>query len=318
MARDASDAGREPFDHIVDRRSLLKGMAALGAGAGLAACGFRPGFGHGDGHGPPWGRVARPGDRPFPRVPEGTDMLPEIEHVVVLMMENHSYDSYFGALRRRGDGFRYAPDGKPRNANPDGTGNLVRAFHMPSTCQLHALPGQDWNRSHTSWDGGRNDGFVRGVDRGVDGLLGPDRPPLLLRAREHVPARGPLVRLGARADLPEPPVPHGRHRVGQREHVGRVAHWLPAAERDDLRPLPCARHLVAELLHGPAVGRDHLQDAAGLPAELLADQPVLRGCRRGHAAVLQPRRPELRHRVRGEPPGPPARRADGGEGRSTR
>ena len=164
MARETPDRGREPSDRSIDRRTLLKGMAALGAGAGLAACGFRPGsghgFGNGHGQGPPWGRVLRPGDRPFPRVPEGTDMLPEIEHVVVLMMENHSYDSYFGALRRA-DGFRFAPDGKPRNANPDGNGNLVRSFHMPSTCQLHALPGQDWNRSHTSWDGGRNDGFVK-------------------------------------------------------------------------------------------------------------------------------------------------------------
>jgi phospholipase C len=143
-------------DDRFDRRTLLKGMAALGAGAGLAACGWRP-HGHGGGS---WGRVLPPGSRPFPRIPEGTDMLPEIEHVVVLMMENHSYDSYFGALRRA-DGFRFGPDGKPRNANPDGNGNLIRSFHMPSTCQLHALPGQDWNRSHTSWDGGRNDGFVR-------------------------------------------------------------------------------------------------------------------------------------------------------------
>jgi Phospholipase C len=155
MSGDTSDNSRDRFDRTFDRRTLMKGMAALGAGAALGACRFRPGEG-----GPPWGRVLRPGTRPFPRIPEGTDMLPEIEHVVVLMMENHSYDSYFGALRV-GDGFRFAPDGKPRNANPDGNGNLVRAFHMPSTCQLHALPGQDWNRSHRSWDNGRNDGFVQ-------------------------------------------------------------------------------------------------------------------------------------------------------------
>ena len=33
---------------------------------------------------------------------------------------------------------------------------------MPSTCQLDSHPGQDWNASHTSFDGGRNDGFVSG------------------------------------------------------------------------------------------------------------------------------------------------------------
>lgn len=156
MERDTSDNGPGVFDRQFDRRSLLKGMAFVGAGAALGACRFQPGHNPG---GPPWGRGLPPGTRPFPRVPEGTDMLPEIEHVVVIMMENHSYDSYLGALGR-GDGFSFAPDGKPRNANPDGTGNLVRAFHMPSTCQLHALPGQDWERSHRSWDNGRNDGFV--------------------------------------------------------------------------------------------------------------------------------------------------------------
>jgi phospholipase C len=49
--------------------------------------------------------------RPFPDRPEGSDNLPEIGHVLVLMMENHSYDNYLGMLGRgpgedpRGDGF---------------------------------------------------------------------------------------------------------------------------------------------------------------------------------------------------------------------
>jgi phospholipase C len=36
----------------------------------------------------------------------GTDSLPQIEHIVILMMENHSYDNYLGMLGGRGDGFR--------------------------------------------------------------------------------------------------------------------------------------------------------------------------------------------------------------------
>ena len=34
-------------------------------------------------------RHNRPGDRPHPSRPVGTDMLPQIKHIVVLMMENH-------------------------------------------------------------------------------------------------------------------------------------------------------------------------------------------------------------------------------------
>ena len=46
----------------------------------------------------------RPGQRPQPDLPEGTDLLPQIKHIVVLMMENHSYDNYLGTLTGRGDG----------------------------------------------------------------------------------------------------------------------------------------------------------------------------------------------------------------------
>ena len=53
-------------------------------------------------------------------------------------------------------------DGVPTAANPDGNGNLIHAFHMPSTCQLDGHPSQSWNASHISYDGGRNDGFVLG------------------------------------------------------------------------------------------------------------------------------------------------------------
>ena len=57
-----------------------------------------------------------PGERPFPDRPEGTDTLPQIDHFLVLMMENHSYDNYLGMLGRgageqpRGDGFTIGPD----------------------------------------------------------------------------------------------------------------------------------------------------------------------------------------------------------------
>jgi phospholipase C len=74
------------------------------------------------------------------------------------MMENHSYDDHFGMLKR-GDGFKLGSDGLPIDANPY-QGKLLKAFHMPSTCQLHAHPAQDWDDSHRSYNHGRNDGFA--------------------------------------------------------------------------------------------------------------------------------------------------------------
>jgi phospholipase C len=104
--------------------------------------------------------IRKPGSRPNPTLPEGTDTMPKIEHIVVVMQENHSYDSYFGALAGRGDGFKLDAQGKPLDANPDGKGGYVKAFHMPSECQISAHPGQNWVASHASWNRGKNDGFV--------------------------------------------------------------------------------------------------------------------------------------------------------------
>jgi phospholipase C len=104
--------------------------------------------------------VLRPDTRPFPTRPAGTDMLAAIEHIVVLMMENHSYDNYLGTLRRA-DGLPRGADDRPLAVNHDATGSPVHSFHLASTCQQKTKPSQTWNDSHIQFNGGRNDGFVR-------------------------------------------------------------------------------------------------------------------------------------------------------------
>src|SRR5579862_1254823 len=101
-----------------------------------------------------------PGSRPRPALAEGTDLLPAIKHIVVLMMENHSYDNYLGMLQGRGAGFTLGADGKPEAANRDQDGNLVRAFHQPSALQRAGVPSQSWHATHCQWGKGACDGFV--------------------------------------------------------------------------------------------------------------------------------------------------------------
>ena len=140
------------------RRGLLKaGMiagAVAGTGAWRSAAGPAPSQA---------GRhLRKPGSLPYPNLPMGTDTIPQIEHIVVAMMENHSYDNRLGMLPRRGaDGFRLGPDGLPTATNPYPNGDLQHAFHMPTTCQVNGEPAQDWLNSHIQWDKGRNDGFVK-------------------------------------------------------------------------------------------------------------------------------------------------------------
>lgn len=103
---------------------------------------------------------AGPGRLPSPDQPAGTDLLPEIGHVVILMKENHSFDNYFGMLGR-GEGFTLDGQGQPTNSNPDVDGNPVRVHHLASPWQPWRGLDQHWNASHEQWNNGANDGFVR-------------------------------------------------------------------------------------------------------------------------------------------------------------
>ena len=139
----------------ISRRQVLRGAGLLGLGLTFGS----------------WPSLAEakamraPGSLPYPKLPEGTDTLPQIEHIIILMMENHSFDNYFGMLNSH-VGFPLKK-GVPKAANPDGNGNLIHAFHMPSACQLDGAPSQAWNASHISYDNGKNDGFVIGSNSAV-------------------------------------------------------------------------------------------------------------------------------------------------------
>jgi phospholipase C len=113
-------------------------------------------------------RLARrqpgPQGRPNPDLTAGTDTLPQIEHIVILMMENHSYDNYFGVLDH-GDGLELDQQGRPLATNPSADGTPVRMRRFNGTVQQPEVPTQSWNASHIQWDGGANTGFVRSVEQ---------------------------------------------------------------------------------------------------------------------------------------------------------
>jgi len=107
----------------------------------------------------------RPGSRPEPSRPAGTDLLPQIEHIVVLMMENHSYDNYFGMLQGRGEGFPIGADGEPAVWNQGTGGESVRAHHLHSTDQHPQAPSQSWHASHLQLGDGNCEGFVASTQK---------------------------------------------------------------------------------------------------------------------------------------------------------
>jgi phospholipase C len=108
--------------------------------------------------------------RPQPMVGMGSDCLPQIEHIVILMMENHSYDNYLGMLEGRGDGLQLDSYGMPSATNLAGDGTVVQLRRFAGTRQKSGVPTQSWNASHIQWDQGTCAGFVRSIEQTVPGL----------------------------------------------------------------------------------------------------------------------------------------------------
>ena len=143
----------------LSRRQLLGGglvgaAAVVGAAASPGSAGAARA-----GRVPRRPRIQRtPGARPRADLAPGTDQVPQIQHIVVVMMENHSFDNILG-MTGRGDGFTLGSDGLPTATNPDGAGSLIRSFQMPTECQNNGI-GNDWKVAHEAYDGGTNQGFV--------------------------------------------------------------------------------------------------------------------------------------------------------------
>jgi phospholipase C len=115
-------------------------------------------------------RGAGPGPRLEPEVAMGTDRLPQIEHIIILMMENHSYDNYLGMLDGRGDGLPRDEQNRPSSTNLAVDGSPIRMRHFTGTRQKGGVPTQTWNASHIQWNEGKCDGFVRSIESTLPGL----------------------------------------------------------------------------------------------------------------------------------------------------
>jgi phospholipase C len=107
--------------------------------------------------------------------------LSDIDHIVILMQENRSFDHYFGTLagvRGFGDAKPLLlADGRPVFYQPDrgSSGGFVLPFHLDtqrtSAQRLHDLS-HDWKPLHDSWNGGHMDGWVT-AHRTSNGDSGP-------------------------------------------------------------------------------------------------------------------------------------------------
>jgi phospholipase C len=113
--------------------------------------------------------------------PRRAGSLRDIKHVVMLMMENRSFDHYFGMLKGvRGFGDPNAmtlPGGRSVFHQPDPGNPLgyMLPFHLDTfSTGAQALPstGHSWKVQHAAWNGGRMDNWLP-AHRTADGAHGP-------------------------------------------------------------------------------------------------------------------------------------------------
>src|SRR6476659_1981586 len=91
--------------------------------------------------------------------------LSDVEHIIVLMQENRSFDSYFG-LYPGVRGYRDTKNAKSfKQKGYSGTGNVdgrLLPFHLEGkkpVGQCLPDPTHDWEPQHQSWNNGKNDRF---------------------------------------------------------------------------------------------------------------------------------------------------------------
>ncbi|MHB8671134.1 MAG: phospholipase C [Acidimicrobiales bacterium] len=82
----------------------------------------------------------------------------QINHIVVLVQENRSFDNYFGHLKAYDPTLAVEPE--PATGNPDAAGDIITPFHQTSYCEVSDLD-HSWAGTHNEWDLGKMDGFVK-------------------------------------------------------------------------------------------------------------------------------------------------------------
>jgi phospholipase C len=162
----------------LDRRRFLELGAGLAASAALAAC---------SSGGDPSARRPSSTTRPKPtELPAAKDA--PFDHVVLLMMENRSFDHLLG----------WVPDAEGRQAGlqfPDLTGKLHPTWDLGHDYQPCDFldPQHQWEAARTQLDGGKADGFLFTQLRAVGDTEPADLWPISYYREAAVPILGHLA-----------------------------------------------------------------------------------------------------------------------------
>jgi len=151
----------------VSRRQVLGAGLVAGAGA-LASCS--------SGKKGPSSTASTVVAAPTTTCPPLKTQLAQIEHVVILIQENRSFDHYFGTYRgvRGFDDHPSGGNGTFAQVAPAGGSGVVLPFHLDTATTNASCTNDithDWGPQHKAWNGGAMDNFAA-VHAAVDGADG--------------------------------------------------------------------------------------------------------------------------------------------------
>src|SRR5262245_39893791 len=153
------------MNRLTRRRALqLFGAAGTLAGCGSNGDGSPAGAPVGQEPSTPYGEPGPGASQPDPGNPGDATpakMLAEIETIVVVMMENRSFDHYLGSLKRDP---KYAAAGSVDGLtgaenNPAPNGTPISIFNLQNFTV--ADPPHGWDAAHAQFNAGKNDGVVK-------------------------------------------------------------------------------------------------------------------------------------------------------------
>jgi phospholipase C len=159
------------------RPVLLAAVGVLAAGL-LAACSPDSAPGRPGGPTAPPGGL-RWGSTGSYRIPPG---IHKIKHVIIVMQENRSFDSYFGTYPGA-DGIAMK-DGKPTVCMPNPNGPCLRPYH--DTADVNGGGPHSAASALADVNGGKMNGFVRQRYEARAGCTNPDNPACQVGAKPDV------------------------------------------------------------------------------------------------------------------------------------
>ena len=83
--------------------------------------------------------------------------LSQIENIVIILQENHTFDNYFGSYPKS-DGTIGNSICLPKSRGSASMTNCVSPYHDTNLTLVDL--NHNWNSAHEDFDGGKMDGFV--------------------------------------------------------------------------------------------------------------------------------------------------------------